>query len=219
MAELHDVTEQYLLTVLELEEEGIAPIRARLVEWLGLTAPTVSQTVGRLVDEGYLEVRDDRVLELTERGRRIAVSVVRKHRLAERLLSDVIGLEWWKIHGEACRWEHAVSEEVVDRLVDLLGDPGTCPHGNPIPGSANVPDQSAAVPLETAGEGPVVVVRISEELETDEEAMRLLQDCGFIPGRAAEIVGRDDDGIKVVGARSDAVLPHRIGARTYVEAR
>ena len=217
MAELHDTTEEYLETILELEEEGIAPLRARLVERLGLSAPAVSQTVGKLEDDGYLTVGDDRVIALTRSGRELAVSVVRKHRLAERLLRDVIGLEWWKIHREACRWEHVISDDVEARLVDLLDDPGTCPHGNPIPGSTNRPDQSAAVVLHEAPEGPVRVVRISEELETDDDALLLMERCGFIPGRDAEITGRDEQGVKVVGAVSDAVLPPRVAALTYVQ--
>jgi DtxR family Mn-dependent transcriptional regulator len=218
MAELHDTTEQYLETVLELEEEGIAPLRARLVERLGVSAPSVSQTVARLSDDGYLTVGEDRVIELTPRGRDIAVSVGRKHRLAERLLRDVIGLEWWKIHREACRWEHAISDDVEDKLIELLGDPGTCPHGNPIPGSDNRPDQSDAVLLRDVAEGPIRVVRISEELETDDQALLLMERCGFIPGRDAEVTGRGADGVKVVGAVADGVLPPHVAELTYVRA-
>ncbi|MBW3621560.1 MAG: metal-dependent transcriptional regulator, partial [Actinobacteria bacterium] len=210
---------QYLETILELEEEGITPLRARLVERLGVSAPSVSQTVARLEDDGYLVVGDDRVLTLTRPGRELAVSVVRKHRLAERLLRDVIGLEWWKIHREACRWEHAISDDVEQKLIELLDDPGTCPHGNPIPGSANRPDQSKAVLLRDAPEGPVAVVRISEQLETDDDALRLLEGAGFVPGRDAEVTGRDAEGVKVVGAVADAVLPPYIAELTYVLPR
>src|SRR6476620_6295978 len=134
VAEHHAATEEYLEAILEIEEEGVVPIRARLVERLGLSAPAVSETVNRLVDHGYAELLDDRRLRLTPKGRDVAVSIVRRHRLAERLLVDVIGLEWEKVHKEADRWEHAISAEVEEKLVELLGDPGTCPHGTPIPG-------------------------------------------------------------------------------------
>ena len=133
MTPLIDATEMYLRTVWELEEEGIPPIRARLVDRLGLSAPAVSETVHRLVEEGLLHLDDGRLLALTERGREIAVDVMRKHRLAERLLTDVIGLPWEQAHNEACRWEHVISDAVDDRLVEVLGDPQTSPFGNPIP--------------------------------------------------------------------------------------
>lgn len=143
---------------------------------------------------------------------------MRRHSLAERLLRDVIGLEWSKVHHEAETWEHVISDEVEARLVRLLGDPGTCPHGNPIPGSANVPDQSAAVRLVDVADGAVHVVRITEELEADDAALRLLEDCGFIPGRPGEVAGRDADGsVHVIGAVADAVVPAHIARRTYVE--
>ena len=108
MAEHHDATQEYLEAILEIEEEGVIPIRARLVERLGLSAPAVSETVNRLVDHGYAELLDDRSLRLTDKGRQVATSVVRRHRLAERLLVDIIGLEWEKVHKEADRWEHAI---------------------------------------------------------------------------------------------------------------
>ncbi|MSY07188.1 MAG: winged helix DNA-binding protein, partial [Actinobacteria bacterium] len=135
MAEMHDTTEEYLETILELEEEGVLPIRARLVERLGVSAPSVSETVSRLVEAGYTELMGDRSLRLTDKGRALATTVVRRHRLAERLLVDVIGLEWEKVHKEAARWEHAISADVEEKLIILLGDPATCPHGNPIPGT------------------------------------------------------------------------------------
>src|SRR5215468_12311034 len=159
MAEHHDATEEYLEAILEIEEEGTVPIRARLVERLGLSAPAVSETVNRLVDHGYTELLDDRSLRLTDKGREVATSIVRRHRLAERLLVDVIGLEWEKAHKEADRWEHAISAEVEEKLVALLGDPATCPHGNPIPGSARAVDRVGSVVLSEASEGAVRVQR------------------------------------------------------------
>src|SRR5213593_886 len=123
----------YLRTIFELEEEGVVPLRARISERLGHSGPTVSQTVARMERDGLVVVSGDRHLELTSAGRTKAVHVLRKHRLAERLLSDVIGLDWEFVHDEACRWEHVMSEQVERRLVDLLRHPTEEPYGNPIP--------------------------------------------------------------------------------------
>jgi DtxR family transcriptional regulator, Mn-dependent transcriptional regulator len=131
---LIDTTEMYLRTVFELEEEGIVPLRARIAERLSQTGPTVSQTVARMERDGLLHVTGDRQLALSETGRALATRVMRKHRLAECLLVDVIRLPWEEVHIEACRWEHVISESVERRLFELLGRPERCPHGNVIPG-------------------------------------------------------------------------------------
>jgi DtxR family transcriptional regulator, Mn-dependent transcriptional regulator len=143
---------------------------------------------------------------------------IRRHRLVERLLADVLGLEWWKLHREAERWESVISDEIEQRLVRVLGDPGVCPHGNPIPGSANRPDQRGAVMLRDAPVGPVEVIRIEPGLEEDDEALQLLELCGFLPGRVAEIKRHADGWTEVAGARRDAALPPHIGERTWVRA-
>ena len=135
MTDLIDTTEMYLRTIFELEEEGIPALRARIAERLGHSGPTVSQTVARMERDGLLTLAHDRHLELTPSGQEIAMRVMRKHRLAERLLADVIGLEWEFIHDEACRWEHVMSDRVERKIVALLGDTLTeSPYGNPIPG-------------------------------------------------------------------------------------
>ncbi|MBV8160376.1 MAG: metal-dependent transcriptional regulator, partial [Acidimicrobiia bacterium] len=131
----HPPLEEYLEAIYELQEEGTPVIQARLAERLGHAPPSVSEMIGRLRADSYLEA-EGRALRLTSRGRKRAESVVRKHRLAERLLTDVIGLEWHKTHMEACRWEHVISDDVEARLVILVGNPATCPHGNPIPGAS-----------------------------------------------------------------------------------
>ena len=131
---LIDTTEMYLRTVFELEEEGIIPLRARIAERLSQTGPTVSQTVARMERDGLLHVTGDRQLALSETGRALATRVMRKHRLAECLLVDIIQLPWEEVHIEACRWEHVISESVERRLFELLGRPERCPHGNVIPG-------------------------------------------------------------------------------------
>src|SRR5690606_981442 len=131
---LIDTTEMYLRTIFELEEEGIVPLRARIAERLQQSGPTVSQTVARMERDGLLRVENDRHLVMTEEGRRLATHVMRKHRLAERLLVDVIGLPWEDVHVEACRWEHVISEAVEERLIGLLNAPSVCPDGSAIAG-------------------------------------------------------------------------------------
>ena len=184
MTPLIDATEMYLRTIWELEEEGITAISARLVERFNVSAPAVSETVTRLEEEGLVVVHPDRTLGLTAAGEEVAVSVMRKHRLAERLLTDVVGLAWEHVHTEACRWEHVISDRVEARLVELLDKPETCPHGNPIPGLATADDPTRLGTLAAAaarGE-PVVVQRISEKLQGDEDAMRRLREAGLRPG-------------------------------------
>ncbi len=134
VSDLIDTTEMYLRTIYELVEEGIIPLRARIAERLHQSGPTVSQTVARMERDGLLTVEGDRHLEFTDEGLRLATRVMRKHRLAERLLTDVIGLDWELVHAEACRWEHVMSETVERRLVELLDHPTESPYGNPIPG-------------------------------------------------------------------------------------
>src|SRR3954466_2181095 len=134
VTDLIDTTEMYLKTIFELEEEGITPLRARIAERLGHSGPTVSQTVARMERDGLIHLADDRQLQFTERGRTLATRVMRKHRLAERLLVDVIGLEWEFVHEGGCRGGHAVSEGVERKILTLIGEHRESPYGNPIPG-------------------------------------------------------------------------------------
>ncbi|NYF17503.1 DtxR family Mn-dependent transcriptional regulator [Microbacterium sp. AK009] len=193
MTDLIDTTEMYLRTILELEEERIVPLRARISERLGHSGPTVSQTVGRMERDGLVVVSEDRRLELTDAGRQKAVDVMRKHRLAERLLSDVIGLDWAYVHEEACRWEHVMSEQVERRLVELLGHPTESPYGNPIPGL----DQLGDLPAKTFEQGVIGLVtklnaaggplrgtvrRLAEPAQVDPELLQQLKAAGVVPG-------------------------------------
>src|SRR3954471_38015 len=134
MSDLIDTTEMYLRTIYELVEEDITPLRARIAERLHQSGPTVSQTVARVERGGLVTGEGDRHLELTAEGERLAVRVMRKHRLAERLLTDVIGLDWELVRADAGRGEHVMSETVERRLVQLLDHPTASPYGNPIPG-------------------------------------------------------------------------------------
>ncbi|RNM13145.1 metal-dependent transcriptional regulator [Nocardioides pocheonensis] len=201
MSDLIDTTEMYLRTIYELVEEGIVPLRARIAERLHQSGPTVSQTVARMERDGLVTVEGDRHLQLTEQGMHLATRVMRKHRLAERLLVDVIGLDWELVHAEACRWEHVISESVERRLLDLLDNPTESPYGNPIPGLAELGASdgetfmSGVVPLsEVAGRETrrVRVRRISEEMQKDEELMGVLRRIGAQPGESVAVVGTDE---------------------------
>jgi DtxR family transcriptional regulator, Mn-dependent transcriptional regulator len=211
--DLIDSTEMYLRTVLELEEEGIPALRARLSERLGLSAPSVSEGVARLENQGLLHLADDRTIHLTDEGREWATHVMRKHRLAERLLSDVIGLEPAYIHEEACRWEHVISDRVEDKLAELLGNPTTSPYGNPIPGSGDA--DTPVVALAEVDAGAVTLHSISESLQSDVEVIRLLHDHGM---HAGETVSVSQDGPNVVIERDgDRVeLAHDAAKLVYV---
>jgi DtxR family Mn-dependent transcriptional regulator len=218
VAELHDATEHYLETILALEEEGVVPLRARIVERLGLSAPAVSETVDRLADQGLVELRSDRSLQLTDQGRRVATTVVRRHRLAERLLADVIGLEWEKVHREADRWEHAISADVEEKLVALLGDPATCPHGNPIPGSKHAPAHASAVSLANAAPCGVTVSRISEKLELSDDRLQFVAAARLVPGSIATIVAVEDNGVRVRTESGEHLVPKDVAQQLYVSA-
>ncbi|MDQ3537290.1 MAG: metal-dependent transcriptional regulator [Actinomycetota bacterium] len=216
---LIDATEMYLRTVWELEEEGITPIRARLVDRLGLSAPAVSETVARLEHEGLVHVADNRTLELSDYGRELAVGVMRKHRLAELLLTEVIGLEWEQVHNEACRWEHVISDAVEQRLIDLLGSPTTCPHGNPIPGLSPADEQidPDLLPMTRAAQhgGRARVTRISEKLQGDVGAMRFLREHGLRPGATAGLRLADGGVAADVGGQS-VLVPGDAAEHVYV---
>jgi DtxR family Mn-dependent transcriptional regulator len=178
----------------------------------------VEEALRSLLDDGTVLVAGDGVV-LSEAGRERATVAVRRHRLTERFLADVVGLEWWKVHHEAARLEGMLSDDLEERVVDLLDDPGTCPHGNPIPRSANQPFHPDAVRLADAPVGPVHVVRITETLEGDDEALQLLQNCGFVPGRDAELQRRVDGWVHVAGTVRVAALPPHVAAHTYVAPR
>ena len=228
---LIDTTEMYLRTVLELEEEGIIPLRARIAERLRQSGPTVSQTVARMERDGLLKVEGDRHLELTDSGRNLATRVMRKHRLAECLLVNVIGLPWEDVHIEACRWEHVMSEEVERRLVALLGNPTHCPHGNPIPGldelgghgeDADGAPLSLMTDMASPDGAPAVIRRISEQVQSDSELMLKLKQIGIQPGREVTLRATDD-GVRVTcddeADSPSTELPRSIAEHVFVSGR
>jgi DtxR family Mn-dependent transcriptional regulator len=215
----HPAVEQYLETILELEESGVVPMRARLVERLGVSAPAVSETVKRLEREGYLTLDSDRVMQLTDSGRAYATAVLRRHRLAELLLVDVLKVPWSQVHEEACRLEHAISDNLEAHLVKLLGDPGMCPHGNPIPGSANMVDHGPLRPLGTVPDGqPCVVRRIDEHLQTQLDRMRELENGRLLPGQRVVVTSSDEDGVVVDVEGVTLNLAAEVASEVYVSA-
>jgi DtxR family Mn-dependent transcriptional regulator len=229
--DLIDTTEMYLRTIYELEEEGVTPLRARIAERLGQSGPTVSQTVARMERDGLLVVAGDRHLELTDAGRSRAVSVMRKHRLAERLLVDVIGLEWEQVHSEACRWEHVMSDAVERKLVSLLGNPTTSPYGNPIPGLDKLGLGEPAPPAEPdllrldevarRGGGRVEVRRIAEHVQLDPELMAELKKVGLVPGGTVQVQAAAGpvSAVRVLGGATSAVLAQPVAHAVLVQAR
>ncbi len=229
MNDLVDTTEMYLRTIYDLEEEGVVPLRARIAERLEQSGPTVSQTVSRMERDGLLLVAGDRHLELTDKGRRLAISVMRKHRLAERLLVDVIGLPWEEVHAEACRWEHVMSEKVERRLVHMLDNPTVSPFGNPIPGLALLGlEESAAEPAGVdlvrltglpVGDSVAVVVRqLTEHVQGDVELIGRLKEAGVVPNaRVLVQASPDGDVTIIVGGHENVVLPHEMAHAVKVE--
>jgi DtxR family Mn-dependent transcriptional regulator len=223
--DLIDTAEMYLRTVLELEEEGVVPLRARIAERLEQSVPTVSQTVARMERDGLLNVTGERKIELTPLGRSAATRVMRKHRLAECLLVDVIGLDWQLVHDEACRWEHVISETVERRLLEILGHPTESPYGNPIPGLGELGDINSddflvglvaltEVPVATTS---VVVRRIGEPIQSDTKLLTRLRRAGFRPNPSVEI-GRQN-GRVLIGKGNRAVeLEDAVAAHVFVTA-
>ncbi len=223
MTDLIDTTEMYLKAIYELEEEGITPMRARIAERLDHSGPTVSQTVARMERDGLLHISDDRQLEFTAEGRLTAIEVMRKHRLAERLLLDVIGLDWEKVHEEACRWEHVMSEAVERKLVELLETPTSSPYGMPIPGldllGVVPPEPIVCLPVAEVAAGSYSLVRIGEPIQTDEEFLIQLRDLGLVPG--VEVTVSKDSGSVLLTAKGQTegmLLDSTIASHLFVAA-
>ncbi|HEU0102303.1 MAG TPA: metal-dependent transcriptional regulator [Mycobacteriales bacterium] len=213
----HPAMDQYLETILELEELDIVPMRARLVERLGVSAPAVSETVKRLEREGYLTLDNDRVMHLTDTGRAYGTSMLRRHRLAELLLVDVLKVPWSQVHEEACRLEHAISPILEEHLVALLGDPGTCPHGNPIPGSANTVDIGPLQKLSSVlPGGSCVVQRIDEHLQTKLDHMRTLEAGRLLPGQQVRMGGVSNGSVTLQVDGRDVVVLGEVADEVYV---
>lgn len=228
--DLIDTTEMYLRTVFELEEEGITPLRARIAERLGQSGPTVSQTVARMERDGLLNVAGDRHLELTPAGRDYATRVMRKHRLAECLLVDVIGIPMEDVHEEACRWEHVMSDAVERRLVELLHGPRISPFGNPIPGLGELDPALADGDAEStelftlldvdargvSQSGTWIVRRIAEPVQIDAALMGALTAVGVGPGIEVSIQGSGSGVLEMSLAGGSVRVPREAAAHIFV---
>ena len=223
MSDLIDTTEMYLRTIFELEEEGVVPLRARIAERLQQSGPTVSQTVARMARDELLTVEGDRHLELSPRGRDMAMRVMRKHRLAECLLIEIIGLPWEEVHAEACRWEHVMSETVERRILELLNQPTHSPFGNPIPGLDELGEQLVADSGQLEGLDSVALAdarrvtvrRIGEPIQDDHDLMASLSRAGVLPGQVVK-VHRTEAGVMVGSGMEYAELSDAMASHVFV---
>ena len=227
MSDLIDTTEMYLRTIFELEEEGVVPMRARIAERLSQSGPTVSQTVARMERDGLVIVSEDRHLELTPVGRTTATRVMRKHRLAECMLVEMLGMPWEDVHAEACRWEHVMSESVERRLLEVLGNPTMSPYGNPIPGLDELTPDGAESLILGAGVAAladvaqpevrrVIVRRFAEPLQEDAEAMITMRRIGAMPGATVK-VHRSAGGVTIGSGGEYTELSAEVAAHVLVE--
>jgi DtxR family Mn-dependent transcriptional regulator len=204
-AEHHPAFEEYTETIFELAEDGVEVIQARIAERLDVSRPAVSEMVRRMEREGLVEIADNARISLTEEGRQLATTVVRRHRLAERFLTDVLELSWAEAHHEAGRWEHVISPAVEEALSRVLGDPNTCPHGNPIPGADYAPPAGACALSQVPVQGGFVVERIPEELEFQPGELAYLEEGGVMPGREGTVVSSAPDGTTTL-AMGDSII-------------
>lgn len=187
--------EQYCEAIYELQEDDVEVIQARIAERLAVSRPAVSEMMRRLETEGLVSL--DGRIRLTGDGRRVAESMVRRHRLAERMLTDILGLSWAEAHVEASRWERVISPSVELAMNRLLGDPTTCPHGNPIPGSAYRPPDTVVL-AEVPSGGWFRVTRIPEELEFTPGLLDFLEQKSVVPGSRGQVTASSPDGAVTV---------------------
>ena len=210
--------EEYLQTFLELEEDGVLPIRARLADRLRITPAAVSEGIHRLIERG-LAREENRLLVLTGAGEEAGRAVVRRHRLAECFLVDILDLPWANAHKEAARWEHVLSNDVELRIVEMLGDPPVCPHGNPIPGSKRRPPDRPTTTLADCPPAKMRLVRISEQAQADDAAIAFLAQADLLPGQSVEVLAVPEDasaGSAIRTARGVEVIPAWIAALVWV---
>lgn len=191
IGEYHPAFEEYCECIFELHEDDVEVIQARIAERLQVSRPAVSEMMKRLEAEGL--ITSDGIIRLTEKGYELAERVVRRHRLAEVFLTQVLKLSWAEAHYEAGKWEHVISDSVEQAMNDLLGSPTTCPHGNPIPGSGyRAPDSG---PLsEVAIGGDFTVRRITEELEFTPGLLEFLEESAIVPGNQGTVTAASPDG-------------------------
>src|SRR5262245_28134407 len=215
MTEPSEVVASYCETIYNMTMEGSLVIGARLAEHFRVAPPTVTETLKRLVRDGYVEMDSRRQVTLTARGIELAEGVLRRHRLTERFLVDMLGMQWHQVHEEACRLEHHISGAVEARVLAALGSPTTCPHGNPIPGSvpnarSYLQDNGAMRLLETTQGAEVTILCVSEVVEDEEELISYLHDRGLTPGTRLSLVAGSD------GAEPRATVTLEVSERQVV---
>jgi DtxR family Mn-dependent transcriptional regulator len=193
--EHHPAFEEYCECIYELDEDDVEVIQARIAERLQISRPAVSEMMKRLESEGLISATDG--IRLTPVGQRLGERVVRRHRLAERFLTDILKLSWADAHHEAGRWEHVISDSVERAINDLLGDPTTCPHGNPIPGSGYEAPDSAPLSEVVVG-SDFTVRRITEELEFAPGLLEFLEESSICPGNTGTVTAASPDGTLTV---------------------
>ena len=194
--EFHPAFEEYCEAIFELREDDVDVIQARIAERLMVSRPAVSEMIKRLESEGLVAI-DHNAISLTTDGQRLAERVVRRHRLAERFLTDILELSWADAHTEAGKWEHIISEPVEEAIVRVLGNPTTCPHGNPIPGADYKAPKSHPLSDVLVG-GDFTVSRIPEELEFTPGLLEFLEEADVVPGRSGTLTAASPDGTTTV---------------------
>jgi len=195
---LSATVEEYLETIYNMSAEDEVVIGARLAEKFNVSAPTVTEMLKRLVRDGYISMDAKRQVTLTEEGNKAAEAVLRRHRLTERFLVDMLGMQWHQVHEEACRLEHFISGAVEDRVLASLNYPTTCPHGNPIPGSVKnartyLKDQGAIRLSTLAINESASILLISEVVEDEEALILYLHDKGLTPGTQLTVLIQEND--------------------------
>ncbi|MEO6989613.1 MAG: metal-dependent transcriptional regulator [Aquihabitans sp.] len=209
--EYHPAFEEYCETIYELHEDDVDVIQARIAERLQVSRPAVSEMIRRMEAEGLVEI--DRSVRLTAKGQRLAETVVRRHRLAERLLTDILGLSWADAHQEAGKWEHVISDSVEAAIVKLLDDPTTCPHGNPIPGTDYQAPDAVALSELTVG-AAFTVTRIPEALEFTPGLLDFLEDAAIQPGHSGTVTALSPDGTTTI-----EIHGRHVGVGSYASTR
>lgn len=195
---LSATVEEYLETIYNMSAEDEVVIGARLAEKFHVSAPTVTEMLKRLVRDGYIEMDIKRQVTLTESGNQAAEAVLRRHRLTERFLVDMLGMQWHEVHEEACRLEHFISGAVEDRVIASLNNPTTCPHGNPIPGSVAsartyLHDQGAVRLSMLTHMEKATILLISEVVEDEEALILYLHDKGLTPGTQLTVLSNGEE--------------------------
>jgi DtxR family Mn-dependent transcriptional regulator len=196
--EYHPAFEEYCETIFELREDGMEVKQARIADRLEVSRPAVSEMVRKMEREGLVVIDSSGDIRLSDDDQVLAQQVVRRHRLAERFLTDILDLSWAEAHHEAGKWEHVISPVVEEALTRVLGNPTPGPHGNPIPGSGYTRPTDTTALGEVAVGTSFIVQRIPEELEFEPGLLEYLEEAGVVPGRSGTVMALSPDGTTTV---------------------